>query len=68
MGMFTNRIYMNQVFKDIRKIKQQYGETPEYHSMLLKNGSVSIKGVVIILCVTVALSILSTFLILFFML
>ena len=67
MGMFSNRIYMNQVFKNIRKIKQQYGETPEYHSMLLKNGSVSMKGVVIVLCVTVALSILSTFLMIFFM-
>ncbi len=52
LGMFFNRLYMNRVFRNIRKLRDQYGDSQEYHSMLVKNGSVSIKGIIIVLSVT----------------
>lgn len=61
LGMFANRLYMNQTFRKIKKIKAQYGETPEYHSMLLKNGSVSFKGVIIIVVAYTVVSFASVF-------
>lgn len=55
LGMFANRIYMNQVFRKIRKLKQEFGNTPEYHSMLVKNGSVSIGLVIAAVALTVVM-------------
>ncbi len=52
LGMFFNRIYMNRVFRNVRRLREQHGNDQEYHAMLVKHGSVSIKGIVVLLAVT----------------
>ena len=66
-GMFFNRLYMNQVFRKVRKIREEYGNRPEYHSMLLKNGSVSMTMVIAIIVATFTLSVASAFVMMAFM-
>lgn len=61
LGMFTNRIYMNQVFRIIRKLKAEHGESTDYHSILVKNGGVSIKWAVAIVAATIVMSFISVF-------
>ena len=68
LGWFFNRIYMNQVFRKIQKIREKYGNSPEYHSMLLKNGSVSMTLTVIVIVASLALSLLTAFIMMAFML
>ena len=64
-GLFTNRIYMHTVFKRVRKIRAQYGDTPQYHEMLLKGGYVSKTAVIVALAVTFLTSFASAFIMLF---
>lgn len=61
LGTFANRIYMNQVFRKIRKLREEYGDSPEYHSMLVKNGSVSIGWATAVIVFTVVLFFITVF-------
>ncbi len=61
LGMFTNRIYMNQVLRKIRKIRQEKDGHPDYHSALVKNGTVSFPLAIAIFAATIVMSFVSVF-------
>jgi len=61
LGMFVNRIYMNQVFRKIRQLKEKYGESGEYHSMLVKHGTVSVAWAVAVAVATVMINFIMVF-------
>lgn len=61
LGMFANRLYMNFVFRKIRRLREEYRDSPEYHSMLVKYGSVSAGLAIAAVVLTVVVSFAAVF-------
>ena len=60
LAMLTNRIYAGHALKDIHRIRQQKGDSPDYLTTLSTKGGVSFIGVLIALAITAAVSIASS--------
>ena len=68
-ALFFDKLYMNNTFKKIRKIKAVHGEKPEYKQILAQAGGVKTAGgVLIILMMTLLMLAATTVTVMFFVL
>ncbi len=60
-GLFANRIYMETVLRRVRKLKKQYGESPDYPVRLAQYGRVSRNGFLVALGITALISVIASY-------
>lgn len=64
VAAFSNYFYKQKVFRSVRKIRTEQKDSPDYSTILTAKGGVSIKAVVLCIVISIALSFLSSYLVL----
>ena len=60
LGMLTNRIYAGKVMRDVKKLRKEKGDSPEYSTLLAAKGGTSKLAVIICVILTLVLSMVSS--------